>query len=190
MARPGIRAPAPGESSPIGAKGAEVGASAGAGRGTVVLGLGNPLLGDDGLGLTVLGRLAEEWDLPPEVELVDGGTWGMSLLLPIEDAERLILVDAIDADRAPGAPITLERNELPLLLHMKLSPHQIDLRDALAVAELRGRLPEHVVALGIQPERVGLGTELSATLEGKVGELTARVVERLEAWGHECRPRG
>lgn len=187
MARGGARAPARGKRSPTGA-GVVVGGPA-SGVGTVVLGLGNPLLGDDGLGLTVLSRLAEEWDLPPEVELVDGGTWGMSLLLPIEDAERLILVDAIDQGRAPGEPITLERHELPLLLHMKLSPHQIDLRDALAVAELRGRLPEHVVALGIQPERVGLGTELSATLEGKVEELTARVVERLEAWGHECRPR-
>lgn len=155
----------------------------------MVLGLGNPLLTDDGLGLAVLGRLAEKWDLPPEVELVDGGTWGMSLLLPIEDAERLILVDAIDAGRSPGDPVTLERHELPLLLTMKLSPHQVDLQDALAVAELRGRLPEQVVALGVQPERVGLGTSLSQTLEGKVEELTGRVVERLEAWGHECRPR-
>lgn len=157
--------------------------------GTVVLGLGNPLLTDDGLGLAVLARLAERWELPVEVELVDGGTWGMSLLLPIEDAERLILVDAINAGHEPGDSVTLERDELPRLLTMKLSPHQVDLRDALAVAELRGRLPEHVVALGVQPERVGLGTALTATLEGKVDELTRRVVDRLEAWGHECRPR-
>jgi hydrogenase maturation protease len=157
--------------------------------GTVVLGLGNPLLTDDGLGIAVLDRLAREWELPPEVQLVDGGTWGMSLLLPIEDAERLILVDAIDAGREPGEAITLERDELPLLLTMKLSPHKVDLQDALAVSQLRGRLPEHVVALGVQPETVGLGITLSRTLEKGVEALTGRVIERLEAWGHECRRR-
>ena len=70
---------------------------------TVVIGLGNPLMGDDGLGLAALARLSEDWTVPPEVELVDGGTWGMNLLPLIEDAGRLILIDAINVGAAPGA---------------------------------------------------------------------------------------
>lgn len=154
---------------------------------TVVLGLGNPLLTDDGLGIAAIERLSAGWDLPPEIEVIDGGTWGMTLLVSIEEADQLILVDAIDAGREPGDPITLERDELPRLLHMKLSPHQVDLRDALAVAELRGKLTDRVVALGIQPAELKLGTQLSALLESRVDGLAERVVERLELWGHACR---
>ena len=61
---------------------------------TLVIGLGNPLMGDDGAGVAALERLRDEWELPPEVELVDGGTWGMNLLPLVESAPRLILVDA------------------------------------------------------------------------------------------------
>src|SRR5690348_18483909 len=69
---------------------------------TVVIGLGNPLMGDDGLGLAALARLEQEWQLPPEVELLDGGTWGMNLLPVIEDAQRVLLIDAIHADLPAG----------------------------------------------------------------------------------------
>ena len=74
---------------------------------TVVLGLGNPLMGDDGLGLAVLGRLRDEWDLPGTVELVDGGTWGMNLLPLIEDAPELVLIDAIRAGAPAGTVLEL-----------------------------------------------------------------------------------
>ncbi|MGZ3467555.1 MAG: hydrogenase maturation protease, partial [Gemmatimonadaceae bacterium] len=74
---------------------------------TAVIGLGNPLMGDDGFGLEVLARLRDEWILDG-VELADGGTWGMSLLPIIEDAERLLLLDAIAAGAEPGDVVVLE----------------------------------------------------------------------------------
>ena len=154
---------------------------------TVVIGLGNPLMGDDGVGLAALARLRDDWRLD-EVELVDGATWGLSLLPVIEDAERLLLVDAIAAHGAPGDIIELSRERLPIYLSRKLSPHQVDMRDALAVAELRGRLPDDVVAIGVQPERVALGTELSAPVAQHLDALVRTVVAQLERWGHACEP--
>ena len=153
---------------------------------TVVIGLGNTLMGDDGLGIAALARLCEDWKLPPEVELVDGGTWGMNLLPLIEDAGRLILIDAVNVGAEPGARVALERRELPRFFTIKVSPHQIDLRDVLALAELRGTLPQATVVIGLQPDRVELSNELSDVLRCRLDELVADVVRQLEAWGHRC----
>jgi len=72
----------------------------------------------------------------------------------IEEARRLLVLDAIEAGLDPGALVTLEGDEIPRFLSTKLSPHQIDLREVLALAELRGTLPEEIVAMGLQPGRV------------------------------------
>lgn len=152
---------------------------------TVVLGLGNPLMGDDGVGLAALARLRDEWRVDG-VDLVDGATWGLALLPVIEDAERLILVDAIAAHRRPGDLVELSREQLPVYLSRKLSPHQVDMRDALAVAELRGRMPNDIIAIGAQPDTVALGTELTAAVAQALDALVTAVVAQLERWGHRC----
>jgi hydrogenase maturation protease len=156
---------------------------------TLVLGLGNPLMGDDGLGLAVLGRLREEWDVPAPVELVDGGTWGMNLLPLIEDAAQLMLIDAIRTGAAAGTVVELERERLPRYFAHKLSPHQIDLKEVLALAELRGTLPVETVAIGAEPENVAFSTALTQSLEDAVEPVVLAVVARLARWGHECRRR-
>jgi hydrogenase maturation protease len=153
---------------------------------TLVIGLGNPLMGDDGAGVTALERLRRSWVLPDEVELVDGGTWGMNLLPIIESAERLILLDAIRTGAAPGTLTVLERAELPRYFSLKLSPHQIDLREVLALAELRGALPLDLVALGIEPARVEMGVPLSAPVEAAMPKLVDLALDRLEQAGHRC----
>jgi hydrogenase maturation protease len=156
---------------------------------TLVLGLGNPLMGDDGVGIAALQRLQDRWELPPEVDLVDGGTWGMNLLPLIESAGRLILLDAIESGQAPGTLTVLRRDQLPRYFSLKLSPHQIDLREVLAVAELRGTLPDHLVALGIQPARIEMDAGLSAPVAAALDQLVHRVVDHLEAAGYACRRR-
>ena len=145
-------------------------------------------MGDDGLGLAALARLREGWQLDPGVELVDGGTWGLNLLPVIEDAARVLLLDAIDAGGPPGALHVLEHQRIPRYLATKISPHQVDLRDVLALAELRGTLPEQTVAIGLQPAAVELSNELSDALRFRVDDLVAVVVGQLEQWGHSCRP--
>ena len=158
------------------------------GRRTVVIGLGNPLMADDGTGLALLELLRSEWTLPADVELVDGGTWGLNLLPAIEDAGRVLLLDAIRTGAAPGTIHEMERDQIPRYLAAKLSPHQVDLRDVLALAELRGTLPRDTVAIGLEPALVELSNELSEVVRCRLGEAAAAAVARLWTWGHRVTP--
>jgi hydrogenase maturation protease len=143
-------------------------------------------MGDDGLGIAALARLRERWAVPPEVELLDGGTWGMNLLPVIEDAQRVLLIDAIHADLPAGAEVIIPRHRLPRYLATKISPHQVDLADVLALAELRGTLPERTVAIGLQPMKVELSDGLSDPLQNRLDDLVDLVVRQLAEWGHAC----
>jgi hydrogenase maturation protease len=153
---------------------------------TVVLGLGNPLRGDDGLGLAGLGRLGREWRLPADVRLVDGGMWGLQLLPLVEQADAVLLLDAIDAGRDPGALVILEREELPRMLAHKLSSHQVAVPEVLAVCELRGTMPARIAAMGLQPATVTPSTALSPVVARQLGNLILAAVARLRAWGHRA----
>jgi len=157
--------------------------------GTLVLGCGNPIMADDGLGIAVLERLEQGWHISPEVQLMDGGTWGVNLLPAIESADRLLLLDAIRAGLPPGTLTTLVDAELPRFFAHKLSPHQIDLREVLALAELRDTLPATIVALGAEPEVVDLRDGLSPCVQATVDELARQAVAQLAAWGHAITPR-
>lgn len=155
---------------------------------TLVLGCGNPIMADDGLGIAVLERLQRGWRFPPEVQLVDGGTWGVNLLPAVESTGRLLLLDAIRSGLPPGTLVTLTGTELPRFFAHKLSPHQIDLREVLALAELRGTVPATIVALGAEPELIDMRASLSPSVEVVVEELARRAVAQLSAWGHEITP--
>lgn len=146
-------------------------------------------MGDDGLGLRACERLVAGWRIRPDVEVVDGGTWGMSLLPTIEDATSLLLLDAIDRGLPPGTPILLTRDEIPRVLSLKVSPHQVDLREVLALAQLRGTLPARLTMIGVQPQRVELGEGLSPPVEAQVDTVVGSALEQLRIWGHECEPR-
>jgi len=154
---------------------------------TLVIGLGNPLMGDDGIGLAALETLVASWDVDG-AELVDGGTWGMNLLPLIESADTAILLDAIHLGRAPGTVIELEGDAVPRRLAAKLSPHQIDLGEVLALAALRETLPRRLVAIGIQPAEVEMRTSLSPAVAAAMPLMLERVAERLEAVGCRCTP--
>ena len=152
-------------------------------RPVVVIGLGNPLMGDDGLGIAALERLRTRYVLPAGIELVDGGTWGLNLLPVIEDSDGVILIDAINTGAPPGTPIRLEHASLPRYLATKISPHQVDLRDVLGLAELRGTLPSDTVAIGLQPQSMELGDPLSPELAEKLDMVVAAVLEDLARRG-------
>jgi len=151
---------------------------------TLVIGLGSPLMGDDGFGLGVLAELGERWRVPGDVELVDGGTWGIRLLPLFDRAERVLFLDAVDRGAAPGTPFVLHGDELPRALCLKLSPHQIDLREVLAIASFRGMMPRELAAVGAQPADVRLRSGLSPALAGRVDDIAKLAVRTLESWGH------
>ena len=151
---------------------------------TAVIGLGSPLMGDDGVGLAALAQLQAEFAGDPELQWVDGGTAGLGLLPALESARRVLLLDAVDAGAAPGTVLELEGDALPRRLAAKLSPHQIDVGELLALAALRGSLPRELVAFGVQPERVELGVGLSAPVQAALVTVVAGAGARLRAWGH------
>jgi hydrogenase maturation protease len=156
---------------------------------TAVIGLGNPLLGDDALGLVALERLSMRYRLPDEVSLHDGGTWGMSLLPVIEDATHVLFLDAIDRREKPGTFIRLEGEDIPATLAQMVSPHQIDLREVLAVTMLRGTFPFGAVAIGVQPHTLATQVALSKVVAATVDEVVHAAVAQLVAWGHVCERR-
>ena len=156
------------------------------GKRWVVVGLGNPLMGDDGLGIHALHRLEREWTLDVCTELVDGGTWGLSLLPEIEGAAGVLFLDAIHTGAEPGTLIQLRGDDVPRLLATKLSPHEIDLREVLAVMQLRGTLPDDVTVIGVEPESVELRDELSATVEARVDDVVECALDQLRSWQVRC----
>lgn len=151
---------------------------------TLVLGLGNVLLGDEGAGVRVVERLLEQYELPEEVQVMDGGNLGLYLLPYVEEASRLVVVDAVQARRPPGALVRLTGNEIPIFLDAaKISPHQEGVQDLLAVAALRGYLPDDLVFWGVQIDSLGVGLELSPAVAGQVDPLVEKVLGELEQWG-------
>jgi len=150
-------------------------------RKTLILGLGNLLLQDEGLGVRAIERLRQNNSLPEEVEILDGGTLGISLLPYFAGITDLLIVDAVDFDQPPGSMVRLEGEAIPATLLPKLSMHQVGLQELLAAGYISGELPPRIVLLGLQPERVDWGTELSPAIEGALDGLAQAVLEELRA---------
>jgi hydrogenase maturation protease len=147
---------------------------------TLVLGLGNILLGDEGVGVRVIERLQDQYEFPEEVQVMDGGTLGLDLLPYLKGTSRLLVVDAVQAGKPPGTLLRLEGKEIPVLLDLsKVSPHQDGLQDLLAAAALTGCLPKEVVLWGVQIESLGVSLELSPVVAAQVDPLVERVAGEL-----------
>ena len=142
----------------------------------LILGLGNPLRGDDGVGYEVVQALARQ-KLPGEVEVMDGGTPGVGLLRLIEGRRRVILVDAAEMGRPPGSVARFRPEEAALAGSPgECSPHRSGVADALTLARaLDLALPELVV-FGVQPARVGWGEGLSPEVQAAVAHVVEAVI--------------
>lgn len=150
----------------------------------VVLGLGNRLRRDEGLGVCALERLYHRYTLPTGVQLVDGGVLGLELLAYVERARRLLVLDATLTDGEPGSILRLEDDQVPAYFGMRASPHEIGLPDLLAVARLRGHSPESIVLLGMQPATIALGWELTPAVASRIDHLVEAAVDQLASWGY------
>jgi len=139
---------------------------------TLILGVGNYILSDDGLSVHVLERLQSDNLIPDNIQMVDGGTCGLDLLQYLEEVSNLIIIDAIKTrDGTPGSIIRLDGDQIPAYLSLKISPHDIGLPDLLATAKLRDLYPENIVAFGIQPASLELGVDLSPEVASNVEAL-------------------
>ena len=154
-----------------------------------VFGIGNILLSDDGVGVHVLNRLKEEYDLPGYVELIDGGTKGLDLLPLLEDRDKVIIIDAANFKKEPGTIGTVEGDKIPAFLSSKLSVHQIGLPDMLFAAKLMNIFPSEMCLIGIQPESMETSVEMSEVVSKGMEPLLEKVIERLKAWGVDVTPK-
>ena len=154
---------------------------------TLVLGLGNILLADEGVGVRVIERLQEQYNFPEEVQVMDGGTLGLDLLPYLEDASRLLVIDAVQARKPAGTLVRLAGDEIPAFLDAaKVSVHQEGLADLLAVATLKGYLPEEVIFWGVQIESLGVSLDLSPAVASQIDALVEKVLVELGRWGIEA----
>ncbi len=151
---------------------------------TLIVGLGNPLRGDDGVGVRVTQLLAERC-LPGDLEVVDGGTQGLSLVNILEDRQRVIVVDAADMGRLPGEFVRFVLEEARLLGEEegRFSVHGAGLHEALLLAQALGILPDQVVLFGVQPARVGWEVGLSPEVEAALPGLVAAVLREARTGG-------
>jgi hydrogenase maturation protease len=157
----------------------------------LVLGLGNILLSDEGLGVRVVERLQGSCRFPPEVSIMDGGTLGLDLLPYLEGVDHLLVIDALEMGKGPGTIVRLVGDEVPASLSVKISPHQMGLADLLAAARLRGLYPREIVLLGMQPGSMDTGLDLSPPVEDQVEGLIGEALATLKGWGYEpCRREG
>lgn len=138
---------------------------------TLVLGVGNLLLTDDGVGIHTIQRLQEAQTFPEEVQVLDGGTCGLDLLQYLEGVERLIIVDAAQLGQPAGTIVRMEGEQVPAFLSLKTSPHEIGLPELLFAAKLTDIYPQEVVVFGVQPESIETSLGLTPALAARVDEL-------------------
>jgi hydrogenase maturation protease len=148
--------------------------------GTVVIGIGNIVLSDDGLGVHAVRRLRDRHTLHG-VELIEGGTAGLLLLPHLADARRAILVDAIDVGAPSGTLVRLEGEACKRAFSTGLTAHEVGLADLLAAARISGAWPEALVIHGAQPASTAVRTTLSAPLAARLDELVDRIAAELAA---------
>jgi len=149
-----------------------------------ILGLGNVLMGDDGLGPHVVRTLEATYAFPPGVTLIDAGTPGLDLLPFLIDADVVIIVDTIRAEAPAGTVKEYDRDQL--LKHLPLSrvsPHDPGVKQTVLALEFSGRAPKEILVLGVVPERIEPGTELSAPVRRAAAVIADRVRCRLEDLG-------
>ncbi|MCS7286316.1 MAG: HyaD/HybD family hydrogenase maturation endopeptidase [Anaerolineae bacterium] len=150
---------------------------------TLVLGLGNLLLSDDGFGVHVVHLLRERYQFPQEVEILDGGTLALDLLPYVEKADRLLIVDAVQIGAPPGTVVRLEGEEIPAVLSLKYSSHQMGLSDLLATARFLDRYPSELVLWGVQPASLEVGLELTPIVAAQMETVIRNILAELERWG-------
>lgn len=149
----------------------------------LVLGVGNILLRDEAIGVRVVESLQETYTFSPNVDLMDGGTLGLSLLDPICRSDYLIVVDAVQNGGEPGTLYRLPAEELNKRMKFKNSLHQLDLVETLVYSEMMGKRPEAVI-IGVEPADISpWGTEMTEIVQSRMPEMCSRVLGEIESAG-------
>ena len=155
----------------------------------LVLGLGNILLTDEGVGVHAVEAFVDGYAVPDGVEVVDGGTSGMDMLDLMSGRDHIVVVDAVNTGDPPGTVIRLEGDAVPAFFQARISPHQLGLSDVLASLALLGEAPAGITLLGVVPEDLDIRVGLSPRMTEKRDELVGLLADTLAGLGAPPTPK-
>ena len=156
----------------------------------LILGIGNVLWADEGFGVRCVETLADRYAFPANVRLLDGGTQGLYLLPFMEEADALIVFDAVDYGLPPGSLKLVENDQVPAFMGAKkMSLHQTGFQDVIATAQLMGYCPTQMLLIGCQPvELEDYGGGLRPAVAAQIDPAIAVALDKLAEWGITPRP--
>jgi hydrogenase maturation protease len=147
----------------------------------VVLGLGNPIRTDDGVGVHAIRRLSANSRLPKDIQIIDGGTLGLDLLPRLRGVSHLLALDAVDTAASPGTLSRFADEEL-VRLPVSKSVHLLGFADLLGALSLLDDAPDRVVLLGMQPESTDWGVDLSPRADAALNDLVDAALAQIAEW--------
>ncbi len=147
-----------------------------------ILGIGNILYSDEGIGVYCIPFLEEIYADCEDVDVVYGATDGMMLLATVEDAEKLLIIDAINAAAEPGTIIHLQGDEVPKYVGVKMSIHQLGFSEVLVAANFREQYPEQIVMIGMQPFSLELHADVTEQGKEVAKQLILEVRKQVDEW--------
>lgn len=151
-----------------------------------VLGLGNILLSDEGVGVHAVNALKNKYIFSPGIEIIDGGTMGLDLLPLFQSQDKILIIDAVDFGRMPGATGVLEGDNIPSVLNVKLSVHHIGLSDLLFTTKLMRTTPPEVCLVGMQPKSLDVGLDMTEEVRVQLDRVIQLAIQKLKEWNIEC----
>lgn len=156
-----------------------------------VVGVGNLLWADEGFGVRCIEALADRWEFPPEVELLDGGTLGLGLVPLLQEATHVLLFDTVDHHGEPGSLILARDREIPRFMGRdKMSVHQVGMNDVLASLEMLGHRPAAFTLIGVKPVNLAeYGGSLAPEVRAQLPQALELALAELERWGAAARLR-
>lgn len=154
-----------------------------------VLGVGNILLQDEGIGVRVIEEMTRRFTFPEHVEVLDGGTLGMELMRFLMGTDKLILVDAIDGNLPPGSIYEFEKEAVKAYFREKVSVHDLGIQDVLAALDVLEKPLKELVVMGVQPAVIDVGLDLTPVVAQSVEPVIKKVLALLADWKVEvmCR---
>ncbi|MFW5904464.1 MAG: hydrogenase maturation protease [Candidatus Saliniplasma sp.] len=142
-----------------------------------VIGLGNPLNGDDGIGIVLIQKL-EERGKSPHISIFDAGTGGMKVLHFLKDLDKVIIIDAVDLDKEPGDFVFFNPEEVKSLKEPS-GTHDSNLFEVLELSKDLGEIPDEIIIMGIQPKCTEIGEDLSDEVENNLENMLDSLEEMI-----------
>jgi hydrogenase maturation protease len=150
-----------------------------------VLGLGNILMRDEGIGVYIANLLNTTYKFEPDIQIIDGGTTGTDLLPYFESSNKILIIDAVNFEKFPGYIEIIKNDDILATITEKISMHHLGLSDVLSIIKLLDIQPQEICLVGIEPVDLELGLEVSDDIKKISGEILETVLSILKSWGIE-----